>query len=98
MELEVETNRVERYENAPGGQSYGVKTFYRDGPRCKRGEDDQSRTPSPADGRYVWWATYGAGPRFGQILSSGKRAVWVTELSSMPRKTKHGAGPSHFSR
>ena len=28
-------------------------------------------------------------------VGSGKRAVWVTELSSMPRKTKHGAGPSH---
>ena len=66
-ELEVEANRMERYENGPGGQSYGVKTFYRDGPRCKRGEDDHSRTASPDDGRYVWWTTYGAGPRSGQI-------------------------------
>ena len=47
--------------------NHTAETFYRDGPRWKRGEDDQSRTPSPDDGGYGWWTTYGAGPRFGQI-------------------------------
>ena len=84
------TKTGQEVNHATGG------TFDRDGPLYKRGEDDQSRTPIPDDGRYVWWTTYGAGQRFGQICRAGKRAVWVTELSSMPRKTKHVRAPRIF--